>query len=238
MKGPTSTKVGSRVSKKDPDETRTTIGLATNDEITFLRRYTDLPAALCLLRKQKITLLDPSSWDDSNDSHYLTLYREKKGLTSVLALCFTQANETYHHWRIFANGPSGICVVFNRDQLVNIINRWPGVRSDYVHYLTLKQMRLRRLNTDDLPFLKRYAYEHEAEFRIIYQSTTEAVTSLDIRVPLSCIDHITLSPWIDRALFEHVKKTLQSVRGCRDLVIKRSTLISNQEWKNFGESAK
>ncbi len=83
----------------------------------FLRRYTDLPGLIYVLRERKITLLDPQSCDDSNDSHYLTLYKQKKRLGSVLALCFTQASETYHRWRVFANGASGVCITFNRTAL-------------------------------------------------------------------------------------------------------------------------
>ncbi len=49
----------------------------------YLRRYTDIPALIYLLSERKITLLDPQSWDDSNDSYYLSLYREKKNLKSV-----------------------------------------------------------------------------------------------------------------------------------------------------------
>ena len=60
----------------------------------FLRRYTNLPALLYLLRERKITLLDPASWDDKNDSYFLSLYHQKKQLKSVLALCFTPAFET------------------------------------------------------------------------------------------------------------------------------------------------
>ncbi len=52
-----------------------------------LRRYTDLPALLHLLKHRKITLLDPSTWDDTNDSYYLLKYKERKGLKTVLALC-------------------------------------------------------------------------------------------------------------------------------------------------------
>jgi hypothetical protein len=48
----------------------------------YLRRYTDLTALIYLLRKRRLTLLDPSSWDDSNDSYYLTLYKEKRKLNS------------------------------------------------------------------------------------------------------------------------------------------------------------
>ena len=76
----------------------------------YLRRYTDLTALIYLLHKRKITLLDPASWDDKNDSHYLTQYKEKRKLKSVLALCLMQSDERYHHWSVFTPGPSGVCI--------------------------------------------------------------------------------------------------------------------------------
>ena len=57
-------------------------------------------------------------------SHYLALYREKQRLASVLALCFTQVTETYHHWRVFANGASGIAISFHRKQLLDAIRHY------------------------------------------------------------------------------------------------------------------
>jgi Family of unknown function (DUF6152) len=46
----------------------------------YLRRYTDIPALISLLSERKITLLDPASWDDKNDSRFLALYiRNDKG---------------------------------------------------------------------------------------------------------------------------------------------------------------
>ena len=83
----------------------------------YLRRYTNLPALAYLLSSRVISLLDPQTWDDTNDSHFLALYREKKNLKSVLALCFTQVAETYHHWRVFAEGSSGVCIKFNQTKL-------------------------------------------------------------------------------------------------------------------------
>ena len=59
----------------------------------YLRRYTDLTALMYLLHKRKITLLDPASWDDKNDSHYLAQYKEKRKLKSVLALCLMQLED-------------------------------------------------------------------------------------------------------------------------------------------------
>src|SRR6516162_2706325 len=94
----------------------------------YLRRYTDIPALVCLLSEQRITLLNPETWDDKNDSYFLKLYQERNRLQSVLALCFTRTTETYHHWRVFANGASGVCITFKREQLLDAIAKQRGVR--------------------------------------------------------------------------------------------------------------
>lgn len=65
-------------------------------EITF-RRYTTLPFLLDILHEKRLPLLDPASWEDKNDSYYLELYKSGKRLKSVLAICFAEAQETYHH---------------------------------------------------------------------------------------------------------------------------------------------
>lgn len=75
-------------------------------------------------------------------------------------------------------------------------------------------------------------------FGVLYESKKALHTSLDLPIPLSSIARITLSPWLSPALSEHVKRTLHPIRGCKNLSIARSTLISNQEWKNLGEMAK
>jgi hypothetical protein len=54
-----------------------------------------------MLLKKKIILLDPSSWEDRNDSFYMEKYREMKRLKTLLAMCFTTKPETFHHWKVF-----------------------------------------------------------------------------------------------------------------------------------------
>jgi hypothetical protein len=203
----------------------------------YLRRYSDLTALIYLLSTKKITLLDPESWDDSNDSHYLALYKEKKKLKSVLALCFTETDERYDYWRIFAGGSSGVCIQFKRSELLRAVQRQPGLKAKKVKYVTLAQVRDMHLASKDLPFLKRYAFKHEYEFRMLYESEKEKLSTLDIAIPLSCIDKITLGPWIHPDLFTHVKKMLHLIDDCNNLKIRRSTLIGNEEWKNLGEAA-
>ena len=190
-----------------------------------------------MLNERKITLLDPRSWDDTNDSYYLSLYKEKKGLHCLLALCFTQASETYHHWRVFASGSSGVCIRFKRADLLKAVRKRRGVKARPVTYLKLTEARDRAFAVDDLPFLKRYPFEHEEEYRLIYESTEAVTPTLDIPISLSCIDRITLSPWIPGALADQLKRVLMSVRGCADLTVVRSTLISNDQWKHLGDGA-
>jgi hypothetical protein len=204
----------------------------------YLRRFTDLTALMYLLHKRKITLLDPASWPDKNDSHYLALYKEKRKLKSVLALCFSQTDERYHHWSVFAPGASGVCIKFKREQLVKAVRKHTHVHMHPVTYLTLDEIRKRTLKIAELPFLKRHAFEHEDEFRIIYTSKTKKLAKLDISVPLSCIEKITLSPWMHSGFSYYVKQTLWAISGCEDLEIVRSTLISNEEWKSLGDDAK
>ena len=129
----------------------------------YLRRYTDIPALIYLLNERKITLLDPQSWDDGNNSYYLSLYRAKKGLKTVLALCFSQSTETYHHWKVFAHGSSGVCIRFDRKKFLEAVADKPGIRVGNVRYLTLQEVRDKKLRIRDLPFRKRWAFEHESE---------------------------------------------------------------------------
>jgi hypothetical protein len=72
---------------------------------------------------------------------------------------------------------------------------------------------------------------------VIFESSDEKVSKLDITIPLMCIDKITLSPWVHNDLSDHIKRILRSIKGCSDLKILRSTLISNEEWKDLGEAA-
>lgn len=156
----------------------------------------------------------------------------------MLALCFTPAFETYHHWRVFADGSSGACINFERAKLLKAVKKQLGVTARSVRYLTLADIRAIQVKTRELPFLKRSAYEDEREFRIIYESSTRKDSSLDIDIPLACIERITLSPWIPAALTDHLKSTIKEIDGCNSMKVYRSTLISNENWKALGESAK
>lgn len=203
----------------------------------YLRRYTDIPALAYLLTEKKITLLDPRSWDDGNDAHYLSLYKERNKLKSLLALCFTEVDETYHHWRVFAGGTGGVCIRFDRTALLDAFAKHSGIRSERVRYRTIRDLRRVKPETYELPFIKRYAFKPENEFRVIFESQTREIYKFDVAIQIACISRITLSPWAHQSLAAPMKTLLKSIEGCDGLDIVRSTLIGNQEWKNIGTSA-
>jgi len=201
------------------------------------RRYTDLPALIQLLTNKELTLLDPSSWDDKNDSFFLSTYKEKKKLKSVLALCFARESETYHHWRVFSSGSSGVCVHFNASALENAFRKVKGVRFKEVKYLKVDELRNKRPTTPQLPFIKRIPYKHEKEFRALWESKSEDSNVLNVPIELSSITRITLSPWMHPSLRKNVVAVLKKIAGCKSIPLWRSTLTENADWKSYGASA-
>lgn len=201
----------------------------------FLRRYTDLPALLHILSTRQLTLLDPKTWDDRNDAYFMAAYKARKGLKSLLALCFSQAAETYHHWRVFSSGPSGVCIVFDRERLLDDIAGAPGISVGSMRYLTMKEAKQATFSIDELPFVKRQPYKPEREYRALFASTTDEHAALDLPIRPASISSISLSPWMHTSLS---KSTASAIHGCEKLGVSRSTLVSNEQWKSIANSAR
>jgi hypothetical protein len=198
------------------------------------RRYTNLAAVVHLLHAKAITLLNPATWDDRNDAYYMAEYKRFKQAKTVLALCFAETTETYHHWRVFSHGADGVCIEFDKDRLLKVWSGDQSVQTRAVAYKEIQQIRDQAaIALEDLPFIKRFPYRDEKEFRVIFVSEDEAVEHKDCPIQLTCIRRITLSPWMSKALAASVKKTLKSIPGCAMIKISRSTLVDNDAWKGF-----
>ena len=204
--------------------------------IEIIRKYTDIPALVYLLKNRKITLLDPSTWEDKNDSYFLRIYKEKKMLSSVLALCFSEATETYHHWKVFAGNNSGVCIRFNKTLLLNAIEKVNNIKHGPVDYRRLKDLKKKAPNISELPFIKRYAFRDECEYRIIYEDKSRSVKTKDIKIDLECIHKIILSPWIPKALVKSIKELLKSIADCSDIEMFATSINENRQWKRIGDS--
>jgi hypothetical protein len=91
-----------------------------------LRRYTDLAAAMNILQTRTLTLTDPSRWDDGNDRYGMAEFKRRQGLQTLLAMCFATCAETYHHWRVFTEGKSGVCFEIDKAQLLAQLDTLDG----------------------------------------------------------------------------------------------------------------
>ncbi|WP_431483644.1 hypothetical protein [Pseudomonas solani] len=202
-----------------------------------LFRYTDLPSLIHILTSRSLTLLDPMTWDDKNDSNFISIYKEKCELASVLALCFTRASETYHHWRVFSPTSSGVRISFSEPELRKSIKKVNGLQLTDVNYIKLPDIRETTPKRQDLPFIKRHPYRPESEVRLLWESKTEEKYSYPLPIELEAITRITLSPWLHPTLADSVKSILKNINGCKKIGIHRTTLINNSEWLKHGTAA-
>lgn len=203
------------------------------------RRYTNLASVIHILKTSKITLLNPATWDDTNDSYFMSEYKRIIGAKTVLALCFADKAETYHHWRVFSHGSDGICIEFDKTQLLWAFEDEPNIKQGYMKYRQMLDLTdVKEMNAHELPFLKRYPYSDEREYRIIYSSSTDIVNYKDFEIDKDSIKKITLSPWIPRTIASSIRDILKSIDGCRDIPIATSTLIDNDSWKQLASRAK
>lgn len=198
----------------------------------ILRRYTDLPALISILRRREITLLSPSSWDDRNDRHLMDAYKRARKLNTLLAVCFSEVTETYHHWRVFTPGNSGVCIEFDREALLKELPK-SGITHSSVDYMTIARRENSTIEVDDLPFTKRAAFSDEKEFRIVFSSRREKLATKNLPITLSTIDRIAINPWLSPALFESIQDTILSIDGCEEFDVYQSTLIESPSWKSF-----
>jgi hypothetical protein len=199
----------------------------------LLRRYTELPYVIDYLHTEELALLNPASWDDRNDSFYIEEYARQTESKSVYALCLADCAETYHHWRVFSHGSGGACIQFKREEFLNAITEEDGLRSEGVTYKTINELRRAKPSLEDLPFLKRYAFQNEGEFRLFYAQKAKGPPIHRISVPRTCVDRVILSPWLSDVVANRVKKTLKSIPGCSNVKIYRSTLVENENWKKL-----
>ena len=197
-----------------------------------LKRFTSLAVAIDMLVRRRLTLLNPAKWDDQNDVAFLEAYRKQREIPKVFAMCFTQAPETFHHWSVFAGGLEGIRINIDKLALLSSLRTNPCYAWNDVMYRTLDKMAsITAISVYDIPFLKRYAFRDELEFRLLYECVDPKAMFHHVPIELEWIQSVTVSPWMPENLFESAKVTIRKIEGCEKLSIKRTTLRENNRWK-------
>jgi hypothetical protein len=201
-----------------------------------LNRFTTIPFLIDLLTRKKLTLLNPSFWEDYNDKKTLSIYRKAIEKKSVYALCLSYDSETIHHWNAFANGSGGCCIGFNASRLLYILDA-KGIKHAATSYIRVRDLPKTKVTLEELPFVKRARYKPECEYRIIATSDEPQKASLDIDIDLDTIEKISLSSRIPRGVYESLVATLKQVDKNFTARFHQSTLLSNAKWvSHFKES--
>lgn len=186
-----------------------------------------------MLKERKLSFRSTDAWDDCEDKEALEIYKHYIGAKSLLALCFTGVSETFHHWRIYASGKNGCCITFDWKKLIDCIP--DNACSEEIEYLTQNDIRMRRhkIKPSELPFIKRASYRDEKEYRIIYPKMDRSAKSVFIKIDLSAIKRITLSPWMPTQTFIACKEEIANIKGCGHIEVCCSRLLKNDRWANY-----
>jgi hypothetical protein len=202
-------------------------------EDTLLVRYTSLGSLLDLLRNKRLTLTSPLFWEDGNDAFSLNEYRLRKQANSILALCFTQAAETFHHWKVFTRAEDGVRIEFNRKPVIDWVSQVKELTGRKVIYEEIKKFKSNKYGLDDLPFLKRYPYRDELEFRLIHLASTEPVEPKHFDFDPNWVRRITVNPWMTEDKLARTKTAIRSVEGYGELDVFRTTVLNNKQWRGL-----
>jgi Protein of unknown function (DUF2971). len=191
-----------------------------------------------MLNTKSFFLCDPQSWDDKNDSAFLAEYKSKKQLKTLLAACVTSADQTYHHWRIFTHGASGACIHFHNDQFFDWVARTNGITCGEINYKTLNELKSKTPTINQLPFTKRKAYEHEDEYRILFESKTEDFKIKNFEFNINMIKRILINPWLPYETFKSIQQIISYIPDCKNIKIERATIVKNSEWIDIAKKVK
>jgi hypothetical protein len=210
--------------------------------IRKLKRYTNLPVLLHLLQTRTLTALNPSTWPDQNDTTYLRRYKAARPqVKGLFVLCMTEAADTFHHWNVYANGPSGVKIEFDPEGFQTWLkNTKVSTRLERVQYKRLDEIEDAARDQNSLPFLKRKAFRDENEIRLLVedmQCDGPAYSLLEFDV--SIIRKISLSPWLPIALEEAVISSIRhAYRGSdsqwKAMKVQRTSLLYNEAFVQAG----
>lgn len=199
-----------------------------------LRRYTELPYLLSLLDKRQLTLLSPNTWDDRNDSKFLRRYKRQKGLKAILVCCLTEASTTYHHWKVFSPGSSGVCIKFDRAKFISWADL-KGLKHGSVIYKSIRKAKKKPPSPDEWPYFKRHAFEDEKEYRVILECREKEVQSESIDLDLTTISEIVINPWLHQSAYPPVEKAIRRcIHDYESIKIRQTTLLQNPMWEQIG----
>lgn len=188
--------------------------------------------------KSLLALCLTSAWERF---HLWDVFGSKGGRSSIKGGVPPLGSGSYNGSSPFAK--IAVQIQFDRSQLTEAIRKRRGmVQCRDVEYLTHDQLEALgnvRRRTDPiprLPFIKRNGFRDESEFRIIYESKTRRILTINIPIPMSCIKGVKLSYKLRLNDYNAIKKQLLSMKGCQGMKIRRSNIIESKKWMAAGDA--
>lgn len=194
-----------------------------------MSRYTSLPECFDLLKTGKLVFHDPTTWEDKNDSELMLLYKKRRRIPNLHAICFSLGDETIHHWKAYASGISGCCIEFDGPRLMEAFEGIQEIRSGEVKYRKISEIRKEGVDLLDLPYTKRWPYRNEEEFRILWEGHIDEL-QVSVDIDIRAIRKITLSQLLPISFRHSMKEMLyQELRGT-NVKVNISTVYRNRKW--------
>lgn len=199
--------------------------------IRTLYRYTQLRHALTLLRTKRIAMREPSGWEDKNDQTVIDMYRARRGSELVRVLCMTSTPDTYHHWKLYGKDNSAVAIVFNRTILNEWAKRITGLQLRSVRYVKLNDIDDEHIELHDLPFIKRWGYRSEKEWRLLYEARNPNLFS-ELDLPVDALMRVVINPWVSGDELRAIEVKLRSAWGSDELSISQTQMIDCKRWQD------
>jgi len=146
----------------------------------------------------------------------------------LLAVCFAETSETYQHWKVYSGNSSGVCIEFNKDNLLKKALKIKGFRCQKIEYLPFRG---ELTSVEKLPFTKRVAFTGEDEFRIIYENEEEKINIKYLPIIPEDIIRIEINPWVNKSIYNSIVSTIRNIDGFGNIPIRKSGILENEKWK-------
>lgn len=210
-------------------------------QFQWLKKYMKLEHLKDTLENKRLFLGDPNSWEDKNDAKLMELFKEARGYAAIRATCLTASDDRYHFWDIFGKKERGVCLWFDRVQLLDDISHDPNLCAGEVQYYMPGSLETKTV--DHLPFAKRVQYVDEREFRVLrcYQKGEKVKGALRFRP--SSLKRVYLNSWLTRKsgqveMWESkIKDWTRGYSPSHRICVKRNRVTDYQEWKLAAEKA-
>lgn len=206
----------------------------------WLKKYMQIEYLEKTLAEKKLHLGNPQSWPDKNDSEVIEIYRKKKNLGNVRATCLTEAPDRNHFWEIFGKCELGVCLWFDKSELVKDIDNDPCLRGDLVTYYTPNKL-IKKCNFSDLPFAKRAQYTDEQEYRVLRECELPSDgKNRGITFSPQSLKRIYFNSWLDSTAYRMEKRKIEQLNSLTygHIKIQQNRTLRLSKWIDAAKKVK